>query len=267
MAFWGCSFSFNGTPCEEFDLMMYDVGGSLSEDDMFGSNVEILEEQVGRRWKPQFYGARFSDKLAIELIFGVNQSRIDEGRFLSRYEINDITTWLTGHDEYMWLEINQTDMDHVRYRCMITELSMINYGLIPWAMRATAVCDGPYAYMHPIERTYAINGNRTIDFTNESAYNGYYRPKLELTLPSGGNFSITNENDNGRKFEFTNVPAGASKIYIDNDTFVITNDGGINIYPNFNYKFLRLVRGNNRLKVSGNGTLKIICEFPVNVGS
>lgn len=267
MAFYGCSFSFNGIPCDDYDLMMYDVGGSVSEEDEFGSNVEIIEEQVGNRWRPQFYGARFKDKLAVELIFGVNQDRLDEGRYLDRHEINEITTWLTGHDEYMWLEIHQEDMEHVRYRCMITELTMVHYGLIPWALSALAVCDSPYAYLYPDERSYNISGTTTIDYSNESAYNGFYRPKFELTLPSGGDFSIVNESDKDRKFELKGVPAGASRIYIDNDTFVITDDGGINLYPNFNYKFFRLVRGNNHLQVSGTGTLKIISEFPVNVGS
>lgn len=266
MAFWGCSFIFNGIPCEDFDLMMYDVGYSLSEEDEFASSVEPVEETIAGRWKPHFYGVQFPNKLALTIVFGVNQRRIDAGKFLDRYEIDEVASWLTGYDKYMWLEIQQSDMQYVRYRCLVTSLSTVTYGLIPWAMRMTVTCDSPYAYLYPQEFEYKINGSAEIDFFNESSLNAYYRPKLEIALSNGGDFSITNESDKDRKFSLTGVPAGAGKIYVDNDTFVITNDGGINLYPKCNYKFLRLVKGHNTLKVTGNGTLKIQCEFPVNAG-
>lgn len=265
MAFWGKSFIFNDFPCEEFELMMYDIGDETQGESTFASTVSISEEVVGTRWKPWFYGVKYEKKLQMDLIFGVNERRLDKGKYLDRYEIDEIASWLTGHDKYMWLEIEQEDMEYVRYRCIVSDLSIVSYGNIPWAMKASIICDSPYAYLYPQEFTYEIDGTQTIEFLNESSHNGYYMPILDIQM-NGGSFSIKNETDNGRTFTLTNVPAAASNICVNNDTFVITNNADLNLYPYCNCKFLRLVRGYNTLLVTGNCTLTIRCEFPINVG-
>lgn len=68
------------------------------------------------------------------------------------------------------------------------------------------------------------------------------------------------------KLKFTDIPTSVSAISVDNDRCIINSDNDINLYPYFNFKFFRLVKGLNQLKVSGKGTLRIVCEFPINVG-
>lgn len=267
MAFWGNTFIFNGVPCDDFELMLYDIGGSKQSDGSFASTVSVIEETVPSRWKPYFYGVRYDGKLQFSIVFGVNQKRIDKERYLDRYELEAIAFWLTGHNEYLWLEVEQSDLEYIRYHCMISGLEIIEHGNIPWALKATVTCDSPYAYLYPQEFSFDINGETTINFYNESSHNGYLRPIVEIELESGGDFSILNLSDNSlREFKFEDIPQSISKIHVDNDRCIITNDMDINIYPNFNFNFLRLVKGGNTLKVIGNGVLKIICEFPINVG-
>lgn len=266
MAFWGKAFLFNDYPCEDFGLMLYDIGGDAQGGGTFASTVSIVEDVVGNRWKPYFYGVKYEKKLELEIVFGVNQRRLDEEKYLDRYEIDEIATWLTGHNEYKWLEIEQEDMEYVRYRCMVSDLSIVSYGQIPWAMKATIVCDSPYGYLYPQEFTYSVNGSAQFDFLNESSHNGFYMPILEIRPKGGGTFSIQNITDNGRTTTFTNIPASVSSVVVNNDTCVITNDQDLNLYPYFNFKFFRLARGYNTIKVTGNGTLIIRCEFPINAG-
>lgn len=266
MAFWGKKFIFNDFPCEEFGLMLYDVGNDQQGEGTFASTVSVVEETVGSRWKPWFYGVKYENKLQMEIVFGVDERRLDKEKYLDRYEIDEIATWLTGHDKYHWLEIEQEDMEYVRYKCIISELSIVSYGNIPWAMKASIECDSPYAYMYPQSFTYDINGTQQIEFLNESSHNGYYMPVLDISMSSGGTISITNNSDGGRTFMLRDVPASASNIHVDNDTCVITNNADLNLYPYFNFKFLRLVRGYNSLSVTGNCRLTITCEFPVNAG-
>lgn len=266
MAFWGKAFVFNDFPCEEFGLMLYDIGNETQGEGTFASTVSIVEEVVGARWKPWFYGVRYEKKLQMDIIFGVDERRLDKEKYLDRYEIDEIASWLTGHDKYLWLEIEQEDMEYVRYHCMISELSIVSYGNIPWAMKASVICDSPYAYLYPQEFTYAINGTQKIEFLNESSHNGYYMPVLEIKMNGGGSITITNETDKGRTFRLTNVPAAVSDILVNNDTCVITNNADLNLYPYFNFKFFRLVRGYNTLSITGNCTLTIRCEFPINAG-
>lgn len=266
MAFWGSSFIFDDIPSENFDLMMYDIGGPSDDDADFASGVTVVEESVGRRWKPYFYGVKFENKLEFEIVFGVNQQRIDAGRYLDRYEIAEVAAWLTGHPNYKWLTIDQADMGHVRYRCMITNLASITYGNLPWAMRATVTCDSPYAYMPEQVEEFPIAGSTQVLFENKSSINGYFYPIVEFISDGSDELHIENAMDGGRTFSLTSIPASVSQITIDNDRCIISNDQSLNLYPNCNYRFLRLKRGYNILNVIGNGTLRIRCEFPIDIG-
>lgn len=267
MSFWGSSFSFNGIPCEDFELMMYSIDGATHSAGKFATGVSISEDVVSRRWKPLFYGTQFKNKLEFSIVFGVSQMRVDRGQYLERDELDAIATWLTGHNEYLWLEIYQDDMESVRYRCIVTALEMIELEMVPWALKATIVCDSPYAYRHPQTFEYHIDGETEIDFYNESSHNGYYMPILEFDLSGSQSFSITNCSDSSRVCSFTGLPQAISSIRVDNDRCIVTaNDNSINPYPYFNFNFFRLCRGDNRLIVTGHGILRILCEFPVNVG-
>ena len=265
MAFHGKTFVFNSVPCEAYELELYNIGSTGQGGGEFASIVSVEEEVVGNRWKPYFYGTKYEEKLELEMIFGVNQRRLDEEHYLDRFEIDAIATWLTGHEEYLWLEVDQDDMRHCRYHCMCSGLSIISYGRIPTALQATFVCDSPYAYLYPRNFTYTISGTTTINFFNESSINGYYYPDLEI-VQNGGTFSIKNVTDNNRVFSLTGYPASATHVYVDNDHGVITDNQDLNLYPYFNYKFFRLKKGFNQLQITGSGTLIIKCAFPVNAG-
>lgn len=267
MAFWGCSFVFDEVPCEEYDLMMYDIGGTSNSSGKFASGVSIMEDKTAYRYTPFFYGTKIEDKLKFQLVFGVNQDRIDQDKYLERDELEAIATWLTGHNRYKWLYINQNDLTQIGYRCIITGLDLIEFGMVPYALRATVECDSPYAYLPPQSFEYNIDGTARIRFFNDSGHNGYYMPKLEIS-PTTRNFKIKNITDGNREFAFTNIPTSVSTIDVDNEYEIISfRDEEINPYLYFNYKFLRLVRGVNELQITGKGKLKILCEFPVNVGS
>lgn len=265
MAFWGHKFLFNSIPCETFDLMMYDIGENTQGEGTFAHTVTIRDEVVGKRWRPFFYGATYETRQEFNMVFGVNQERLDAGQYLDRYEVDTIGSWLAGHDKYMWLEIEQDDMEYVRYRCVVTNLAIVSYGNIPWAIRATVTCDSPYAYLYPQRFKYEVNGSLEFTFYNESSHNGFYCPKTEIFISSGDSFSITNLTDGGKTFALSGLPQ-ISHIYVDHDTGVITSDTDVNLYPYFNFVFLRMKRGYNTLRVNGNGTLVICCEFPISPG-
>lgn len=266
MAFWGHKFIFDGIPCETFDLMMYDIGGTEQGEGRFANTVTIIEEGVGNRWRPLFYGVKYENKQELEIVFGVNVERIDRQQYLDRYEIEAISSWLCGRENYCWLEIEQADMEYVRYRCMVTGLEQISYGNIPWAFRATITCDSPFAYMYPQEFRYDVDGSVDILFFNESSINGLYLPEMEISISSGDSFSIENLTDDGRIVQFSGLPADITTIHVDNENGVLSTPSGSNVYPYFNFKFLRLKRGYNTLRITGNGSLLIRCEFPVSTG-
>lgn len=266
MAFWGDEFIFDDIPCSTFGLMVYHFG-STGQNDVEFKNGEIIEDRISGRYDALMYGLVQNQALEYTLVFGANMDSIDQHSYIDRYEVEAIAAWLTGHTTRKWLTIVQDDMESFRYKCVISELKLITYGDIPWAFSCKVSCDSPFAYTFPEEYTYTIAGEQTIRFYNRSSYNGYYCPKIEIELNGGNSISIQNLSDNNRTFSFQGLPSGQSlKIYIDNKNMVITNNLDMNLYQYFNMKFMRLVRGENLLKVTGNATIKFICEFPVNIG-
>lgn len=268
MAFYGCEFLFDGKSCKEFGLMMYDIGSNSQRDVIFPSGGTIHEERVAGRYSSLFYGIEQNEALTFTLIFGANHHSIDAHSHLDRWDIESIAAWLTGHSTLRWLEIVQPDMETVRYKCIISELQTISYGNEPWAFSCTVTCNSPFGYTYPYR--YSLSGTSTIHLHNISTYNGYYKPKVVLTLPQGTgskSVALVNQSDGGREFAFTALPSSVRTIEIDNENQIIVDvTGGLNLYRYFNFKFFRLVRGDNLLTLTGNCNAEIICEFPVNIG-
>lgn len=266
MAFWGSEFIFDGIPCSALGLMVYQFGSNAQEDVSF-QNGEIIEDRIPGRYDALTYGLVQNQSLEYTLVFGANMASIDAEKSIDRYEVEEITAWLTGHSSRKWLTIVQDDMESFRYKCLISELKLITYGELPWAFSCRVSCDSPFAYSMPSEYSYTVNGSLEKTLFNRSSFNGFFYPRMEITINDGDSFSIQNNSDGGRIFQFTSLPGGSSlEITIDNKNQVITNNMDLNLYPYFNMKFLRLVRGNNKLVFTGNATVKFICEFPVNIG-
>jgi len=266
MAFWGDEFIFDGIPCSDFGLMVYHFG-SNGQDDVSFQNGNIIEDRISSRYDALTYGLVQNQSLEYTLVFGANMESIDAGASIDRYEVEAVATWLTGHSTRKWLTIVQSDMESFRYKCMISELRLITYGDMPWAFSCKVSCDSPFAYTFPEEYIYTVKGKTQIRLLNRSSFNGYYRPTIEIALHNGRDFSIQNTTDGNRLFEFKGVPSsGSLVITVDNKNQIITNNMDLNLYPYFNMRFLRLCRGDNYLNITGDATVKFICEFPTNIG-
>lgn len=269
MAFYGCEFVFDDISSAEFGLMMYDVN-SINEDGKFATGGKIVETRTAWRHTPLHYGVTRNEPMSFKITFGIDLERIDWEDYLTRDEMEKIATWLTDNDDYKKLEIIQDDMLGVYYKCFITDLSYKTYGKYPMSFEATVTCDSPYAYYTPQISEHNISG--TLNTSIRSwASSKYYRPKLIITSSSqsaNNSITITNHSDEDRQFQITGIPAGNVVITVDNENEVITNNQSLNLYGNLTgFKFFRLVRGINNLTFSGsNISVKIVCDFPVNVG-
>lgn len=266
MAFNGCYFSFDGIPCTEYGLMLYELGSASDTTNTLSTDMDIVEDRIARRYTPLHYGTITNEPLEFTMTFGADPSAIDKDAYLDRWDMNAIAIWLTAHDQYKWLEITQPDMEMFRYKCFITELKHIDVGNLPWAFSCKVVCDSPFAYQYPEVFKYTVNGTSEVDILNKSSYRGFYKPKMTLSLTRGGTFYIKNTTDNNRTMQFTGLPTSASTITIDNENEVISCGTIANPYQYFNFNFFRLCRGNNHLVINGTGNIEITCEFPINIG-
>lgn len=264
--FAACEFIFDGVSSADYGLMLYDIA-SVSDSDASFATAEIQEETLPSQSKPFFYTATRNKPLEFNLTFGVNMDRIDDNEPLTKAEISSIARWLC-RDEYKVLTIEQADMSEFFYRCIITELSPTSVNGAAWALSASVRCDAPHAYR--LKQIYNINassgsGNLTIHALHDNGR--YYSPVITIIPSEAGTISVKNEADDGRVFKLDNLPSDIGKIEIDCAKGLITSTNEKNIYPYCNFRFLRLLQGNNTIAVTGACEVEIACEYPAFIGA
>lgn len=263
-------FLFDNIPCTEYGLMLYDIENSSESEGILSTKTKIIEDRIPNRIAPLHYACIEDEPLEFELIFGLDQERLDRGYQLDRADMEAVARWLTGHKEYKWLEIEQQDMSLVRYRCIISDLRYIPYGSINFAFKCTVRCDSGYGYMHPQRFVYDARNQLLSDITiyNQSTLRDYYYPKITIESLNTTNTKILNITDDFRNFGFSNLPSTVNKIHIDNSNGVITANENINVYPyiDYNFNLFRLKQGINKLVINKGCIVTIECEFPIKIG-
>ena len=254
-------FTFNGESSLMYGMIVCEFDGNKQNDVNFGNTASIVEARTNNRVKPIHFGVNYHEKpLEFKLVFGSE-------RVLDRYELENISMWLTGHQNYQWLTIDQPDMERVMFRCLITELKPISHGWLPVAFEAKVRCDCPYAYGYPFSTTYEISGTTTILFRNESSVHEYIKPILKI-VPNYGvsEIRIKNKSDGNREFILAGIPSSNISIIVDNERGIIQeNTHNYNLYPHFNLNFFRLVHGDNNIEIIGDCSFTIEGRFLYNV--
>ena len=255
-------FIFAGVPSSMYGLMVCDFGGNSHSDNAFGNSAEILETRIQGRVRPLHYGVDYhKEPLSFKLVFGSE-------RQLDRWDLQDISYWLTGHQQYQWLSIEQPDLAHVEFRCLITKLTPISVGWVPYAFEAEVTCDCPYAYGLPFEHRENFYDGDIIHLYNDSTARVMCFPEMVIRPANGcTEIAITNVSDNGKVFKLSEIPASVSEIYVDNDNCIIRATDNIDLYNGFNDCFFGLVPGDNTLEMLGSGTITVSGRYFYNVGA
>ena len=190
------SFLFDGHSSEDFGLMIYFLDDEAQREIELGTNVEMIEDRLPKRYNPIHYGVDINQSMSFPLTFG----SVD---YLSDYDVDAILSWLTGHQQYKWLEY--VDGDHyVRYKCHLNNMKTVYINGLGVAFTCDVECDGQFGYEYPVdtEITAYSDDAHELDFVNRSSYNGYLFPKLKLEMSDACNgLSIINETDNNREFK------------------------------------------------------------------
>lgn len=260
MSFFGTSFVFDGVPSEEFSLMLYDFTSNGQDAGSIGTKIEVSEDRIWGRATSIYYGASEKDALEFKLVCGVP----DGNMRLDRLDLARIAGWLK-HTDYRTLKIVQPDMEQFHYKCIITELTPIMVGLEPVGLEANVLCDGPFAYMDGTPVTFTCDGTADVVFYNRSNLNRYLYQPVELTVPAGGDVTITNHSDKDEMVAFRGLPSQSITIKVDGHSGIV-DAGAANGYEFFNFTYPRFVRGENHLTLTGKFTMSVNTEFPMDIG-
>lgn len=261
MSFQAKSFVFDSTPSEMYDIVISsdgDTGTSPIGD------IELMTTKIWRRPSVYLYGVSQKPVLQFPIIL----HNINGG--LTAHDLSLISTWLFGQQNYKKLQIVQDDMFNIYFNCFFTQPEVVRIGNIIVGVKATIVCDSPFAKTFPITHNtnYASPpSSASLVFDNYSDDSYYLFPTVEFTITgAGGGVSITNTTDDGRIFSFETLSPGET-ISVNNDLQIITSSLTLNRMAKFNKKFFRFLRGRNTLSVTGNiNNLKFIYSLSKKIG-
>ena len=258
--FRGYDFTYAGCSASMFGMYVADIGGKSHSANSFGNKANIVETRLAGRVTPVHFGVRYHDNpLSFSLIFGAD-------RILDRYEMQEVSQWLMGYQEYQWLSIDQPDMEHIQFRCLVQELTPIHHVWLPMAFEAKIICDCPYGYSYPITKEFGLG--KTVTWYNDSTCMEPLRPKVVLELAEGCTECAVVNETTGDELRFTGLPGGALTIDIDNENCVVTDPvGGTDLYEHFNFQFLRFAPGDNKLRLDGTGKMRIEGRYLYAVGA
>ena len=266
MSFTALTFDWANNNSVNYDIFINDFDNPDGwRTESAGNNINIISDSISRR--------------AEQYIYGVNQNNIQQFNIIlsspnpkSRAEIDRIMSWLI-QPVPQYLCVNQFDMVFYRYHGFFTNPQIISTSNMPLGLQFTFISTSPFAFTFPKAEKINITTPLNYTFNNESGDIHYLYPKLVIR-PSNITqvFSIINNSDNGREFCFNfsaPFPNGSEVITVDNKHQIIQSSVGFSRqrFNQFNLNWLRLIRGANNLRITGNANLEIHYVFARRIGN
>lgn len=255
-------FTFAGESASTYGLFLCDFANKQHGDIPFANQANILDVRLEKRITPLHYGVRYHDQpLSFTLIFGSNQ-------FLDRYQVQEIAKWLTGYQQYQWLSIDQPDMEHMQFHCLIQKLTPICANWLPVVFEANIVCDCPNAYGFPFEQRICFDGSTPYRFYNDSTIRENIVMDLRIALDPGcRNIEVINQTTD-TSLKLADLPCGGLVILFDSKTCRMRDERNeYNIYSFSNFGVLEFAPGDNNLVFNGVGEVTISGRCMYNVGA
>lgn len=268
-AFSGLNFIFDGKSSEEYGVKIVYINKSGWNTDNMGADFEpILADNPLGISKPS-YGINISQLLEFNITIG-------SLRPLNRHDVHKISSWLFARRKPCRLYIDQHDMKNIYYECYLTTPQMVSMANYPYAFSCTVSCTSPFAWSNDIIKTAVVSDDNTeeIHLLNWGAdIDGFILPKVEIAPESNiSTISLINENDSGKEFLFDFTGNGTIAIVngeiitVDNLNQIVSSSEYYNRLEAFNKKWLRLANGDNKIKITGNGTYTFTYRVPIIAG-
>lgn len=249
-------FVYNGKNSAEFNVIVCEIGGSSSTSDIdLGLKRTIVEDKLLRRRAPLFYGVKKEKRTSLE--FTLVKGATGEGEAFEISEVRDIARWLFAPKAYCWfqlcgLNLNQPEYQHINYHLLFTDIQPVMFSGRTIGLKLFAECDSSFAWSDVV--TYCCDSledaTTTYMMVNNSDDGDYIYPAVKIDCYENTDVKIVNESENDRETLWTNVLASDDGLVIDGENGVCIPPDGMNL-NGFNFKFFRLVPGENIVTLKG----------------
>jgi len=232
---------------------MVSLNGGMRQSNFLPSKKVLSEKIVGNN-TPYIFGTDYDPsefKIVLACVEGehwTDSKRREVARWLDTSTIEEFYTEEEPHRRYYFIYQGLVDLTHNGAGDGYIEVTMLN--------------DSPFARSPIQERRYELtNISSPTIIEIENVGDDILYPEMWIYNMNDGDFLIRNLSNGGKDFKFKNI-ANAETIYVDNEHHHIESDIPLTYrYDNFNNNYLELVKGINRLEVTGACSLLFRYQF------
>lgn len=276
------SFTFHGKNSKDFNLKMC----WMDKPDLSANGLKrtsVKGSLNGIRLTTNHYGMEYENNISFSFCI----VKKDYCNF-DRSESIAINEWLLGANVPQVLAFHDNEILSLHYYAVCTSIEdMVFNGHVGKQLQFETT--SPYGFMHPMRQTYEVTESKLISIHNMSdTDSNLYFPSFTLQTNSD---VVTIENITDKKsvtFDFRDIAAdadGYKRIHIDAQAMRIKDSSGalVPLYKlGFHSKYasyvsatdrytqdiywLRLLPDINDIRITGNCSFTIQCEFPRRVG-
>lgn len=235
----------------DFGCMICSFDGDL--DTASGGDIEFNVVKAPNRDRYTFYGSQMESVLTWNFSICKNPCLYNEYSelFFDQYEESMISNWMLKRDGYHWLQFDQEGYEDISYNVQVTSMTPHQIDGKTIGFDLSVVSDCGYGFTNEIVKKFTINSSNSYTLTLHTDMTEYVLPYI--VIDGNGKFKINNENDTLQSAtQFKNIN---DQIVMDSDNNIIT---GINDFDeDFNWYFLRLVNGDNKLTTDSSSDIEI----------
>lgn len=233
-----------------------------------GITMDTSEVFLGKNPVPTYLGSKFSSKLQPTMTVIQNEP-VTKKTFFTVNEVREILSRLTGFQGYKKMYVLNKEGMYENFYFMVrtNDVDFEKSGDKIVGIRFTMECDSQFAWVNDDYSFVTENNDDTINLNviSDDKYN-YLLPVVTITSNSAlSSLSIFNMTDNNRETKIDNISAGET-ITINSKRNIISSTNQRNFSADFNYKFLRLLSGENELLISSPITINFSMNLPRKVG-
>lgn len=250
MSSYHTSFSYlNQNSYDDFNLqIVHFSSGDSGEVDSYLSQEAIYSDSP-RGTKRTLYGTKYNSVALMQ--FTVMRPN---GAEFSIEKTREINRWLTGSNQYSWMDLYVGDEVKYRMHCFIQDVRPYKVDSRIVGFVITAESSSPWCYSSLQTISQGLNGTETLQINNlsDDLYT-YTDVRTVFQNSTGESLTITN-NALGDTTVINNLKA--NEVITLSENMFITSDNTARIFGNdFNYVWPKLKAGVNDFTASGVGTL------------
>lgn len=257
-------FLFDDQRASDLGLMIVCFDGD--NEPASGGEIEFNVVQTPNRDRYTYYGRQFASVLQWNFSIAKNPcSYVDnEEMYFTQYEESEIARWLLKKDGYNWFRFEQDGYNDIWYNVMFNMTPhQINGRTVGFDLVVESDCGYGFGAEEEVyfkEHEEIMNSSTPLYLYINSDIDTYVYPEITITGCSG-DFYIYNESDviqtlsNNKQSDFKNI---SDNIFMDSENDIVD---GIDTAQDFNWKFIRLVKGVNVLKTDSANDLRVNIKY------